>query len=192
VNEKKSVDRMYDVHEALDILNSLGLCLGYDLTVILHSSREVTHTEAELELCRCIMTLINDASRPCWYVVFVCPPYSVLVYKDEYGLHIVDTHPLPKKYGGNRAGAIISPKYANVSIVSLILWLVMRIATKEKIAQEFILLSPTASTEINRGTSVEHSAEVKHCSSSSSEPVNMEFIITESDEDQGNALVVVC
>lgn len=105
VNEMRDFDKLYSAHEALSLLNAVGLCKRLELDIIIiTSSIEKNISECKGELCKCltsVMASLEGGSTQSFSAVYICPPYSLLIYKPVYGnIAIIDTHSLLPEFGG--------------------------------------------------------------------------------------------
>lgn len=89
------------MHEALDILRSEGLCSNLSLAVVTYSKSKKSVSACQAELSKCQTSQPKGHGSKSFTAVYICPPYSLLIFKLENGnFMFIDPHPLMHEYGG--------------------------------------------------------------------------------------------
>lgn len=138
VNDVRSEERMYSIDEAYTLLRVCGAIDEHEFLVPLQSLELKAKQKATEELCEHITSLMQQDS---FCAIYSSPPYVMLVCKTHSGkLTIVDTHPIPDKYGGNETGGIITASNSQAEVVPLCNWLLNRTGGKEQLLQDLTVM----------------------------------------------------
>lgn len=156
VNLMRSSERFYSTDEAYTILRKCEKINDRDMTIVIPSTSRKGLAEASAELCTVLTGLLDENKATPLCAVYTCPPYTVLLCKPPGGnLSIIDTHPIPYKFGEAMTAGIITSTVQHSAIPTLIQWLINRMGQKEGIYQELTVLTtkltatPCASDSIN-------------------------------------------
>ena len=146
VNRKRCQDSHYSVDERCKILRQCRAVSKLGLNLTIPSTNEKTIIEAVNKLTNQLTLLLEESKEMPFCAVYTSPPYTVLLCKSRDGpISIVDTLPIPFKYGGRINAGVISPTYEENGIRALCQWLLLRTCGKrEEILQ---VLTPASSKE---------------------------------------------
>ena len=150
VNRKRCQNSHYSVDERYKILRQCSAVSKLGLNLTIPSTYEKTIVEAVNELTNQLTLLLEESKEMPFCAVYTSPPYTVLFCKSRDGpISIVDTLPIPFKYGGRINAGVISLTYEENGIRALCQWLLLRTGGKrEEILQ--VLISPNTSQSYRR------------------------------------------
>ena len=146
VNEVRNRDRMYAVDTALDILQKCHVVRSsYQLLNHIPAGAPVPYPTACEQLQQGLGGLISGSDVK--VAIYTCPPYTFLFVYCCGAIYLVDTHPVPSKFGGNGTALVLMAEGSEAGSSSLGQWLFCRMGVQKKSFQhDMVILQPGTCT----------------------------------------------
>ena len=159
INCIRSVDKHYSIDEAYNIMKLCGTIIKpLEFEIVMHVIDRQPVNKIQADFSATLTQLLERNEDKLFCGLFVCPPYAVLVHRQSKGvLSVVDTHPLPEKYGGCDMGAVISAKDDQAGIANLCQWMFERFHVTDNFCVkpfELVVVKLAHATETEMNTEI--------------------------------------
>ncbi len=137
INKERNYDTHYMLDDALRILvKTNAVSQNYSLINHLPADNVAKKLdEAKLDFHKALRTLQRNATA-----LYACPPYVFSVFSRSDVIHLVDTHPVNKRSGGNGNGVIATVSASSEGYHTLSNWIFNRMGQKDEYQQEIVIL----------------------------------------------------
>jgi len=142
VNEMRDHSQLYDISDAYNILTATDSCRAMDFDYKIFAQAAKKKTEATDDLRVALVSLM--ASDEPFVCIYVSPPLTMLICCHSASeLSVVDTHAVPKKFGGYNKHAVIVTAVNNINAITAVSdWLIMRVCKQGQVTQELAVVTP--------------------------------------------------